>query len=83
MCVCFGASQVVLVVKNPPADARDVREVGSIPRSGWSPGEGHGDLLQYSCLGNPMDRESWQATIHWVSESDMTEAAQHTRMLMF
>ena len=50
------ASQVVLVVKNPPANAGDVRDVGSIPGWGRSPGEGHGNPLQYSCLENPMDR---------------------------
>ena len=51
----YGVSQVALVVKNPPANA-DVREVGSIPRSGRSPGGGHGNPLQYSCLENRMDR---------------------------
>ena len=50
------ASQVVLVVKNPPANAGDVRDVGLIPGWGRSPGEGHGNPLQYSCLENPMDR---------------------------
>ena len=49
-------SQVALVVKNPPANARDVRDVGSIPGLGRSPRGGHGNLLQYSCLENPMDR---------------------------
>ena len=49
------ASQVALVVKNPPANAGDARDVGSIPGSGRSPGGGHGNLLQYSCLENPMD----------------------------
>ena len=52
----FGTSQVVLVVKNPPANAGDVRDLGSIPESGRSPGEGNGNPLQYSCLENPMDR---------------------------
>ena len=61
--------QVVRVVKNPPANARDVRDLGSIPGLGRSPGEGH-DLpvpLQYSCLENPMDRGAWQATVHGVA----------------
>ena len=49
-------SQVALVVKNPPANARDVRDVGSIPGLGRSTGGGHVHPLQYSCLGNPMDR---------------------------
>ena len=52
------ASQVVLMVKNPPANAGDVREAGLIPGWGRSPGEGHGNPLQYPCLENPMDREA-------------------------
>ena len=63
------ASQVALVVKNPPANAGDVRDVGSIPGSGRSPGEGNGNLLQYSCLENTMDRGAWQATVHGVTKS--------------
>ena len=63
------ASQVVLMVKNPPADAGDVRDASSIPGSGRSPGEGHSNPLQYSCLENPMDREAWQATVHGVAKS--------------
>jgi len=55
-----GASQVALVVKNPLANAGDIREVCSIPGLGRSPGEGHGNPLQYSCLENPMDREAWR-----------------------
>ena len=50
------------VVKNLPADAGDVRDVGSIPGSDRSPGGRHGDPLQYSCLENPMDKGAWQAT---------------------
>ena len=49
-------SYVAQVVNNPPANAGDARDVGSIPGSGRSPGEGNGNLLQYSCLENPMDR---------------------------
>ena len=67
------ACQVALVVKNPPATSGDIRDMGSIPESGRSPGGGHGNSLQYSCLKNPMDRGVWQATVHWVAESDMTE----------
>ena len=65
----FGASQVALVVKNPPADAGDVRDSGSVPGLGRSPGGGHGNPLQYSCLENPMDRGAWWATVHGVSKS--------------
>ena len=63
------ASQVVLVVKNPPTNAGDIRDVGSIPRSGRSVGEGHDNPLQYSHLGNPMDREAWWVIVHWVAQS--------------
>ena len=64
-----GACQVALVVKNLPANAGDVREVGSIPGLGRSPGGGHGHPLQYSCLENPVDRVTWQATVHSVPQS--------------
>ena len=70
------ASQVAQLVKNSPANAGDARDVGSIPGSGRSPGEGHGNPLQYSCLETPMERGGWQATVHWVAESDMTEHAR-------
>jgi len=56
------------VVRNPPAK---VGAAGSIPGMGRSSGEGNGNPLQYSCLGNPMDREAWQATVHGITkESD-------------
>ena len=58
------ASQLVLVLKNPPAKAEDVRDSGSIPGSGRSPAGGHGNPLPYSCLQNPMDGVAWQATVH-------------------
>ena len=58
------------MVKNPPADAGDV---GLIPGLGRSPGEGNGNPLQYSCLGNPIDKGAWPATVHRVAEElDMT-----------
>ena len=63
------ASQVALVVKNPSANAGDVRDLGLIPGSGRSPGGGHGNLLQYTCLENPMDRGAWRATVHGVTRS--------------
>ena len=62
------------VVKNLPISAGDARDVGSIPGSGRSPGGGHGNPLQYSCLENPMDRGAWRATIHGDhKELNMTE----------
>ena len=58
------------MVKNLSADEGDV---GSVPESGRSPGERNGNPFQYSCLGNPMNRGAWQARVHGVTESDMTE----------
>ena len=60
---------VAPVVKNPLANAGNVRNVGSIPGSGRSPGEGNGNPLQYSCLENLMDRGAWWATVHRVAKS--------------
>ena len=60
---------MALVIENPPANAGDMRDVGSIPGSGRSPGEGHGKPLQYSCLENPMDREAWYTRVHRVAMS--------------
>ena len=74
----YVGSQVALVVKNLPANAGDVRDLGSIPGLGRPPGEGHGNPLQYSCLENPKNRGAWQAMVHRVAESDMTEATQHS-----
>ena len=68
-------SQVALVVKNPPASAGDVRDVGLILGSGRSPGEGNGNPLQYSCLENPHGQRSPVGYSPWGhKESDMTEA---------
>ena len=64
----LGSSQVVLVVKNLPANTGDLRDAGSILGWGRSPGGGHGNPLQYSCLENPMDREPWQAMVHGVAK---------------
>ena len=57
------------VVKNPLDNAGNVREAGSIPGQGRSPGGGHGNLFQYSCLENPMDGGAWRATVHRVAKS--------------
>ena len=59
MCVTLCASQVLLVVRNPPASTGDARDAGSTPGLGRSPGEGNGNPLQYSCLENPRDRGAW------------------------
>ena len=59
----LGLSKTGSVVKNPPASARDTRDVGSVPGLGRSPGEGNGNPFQYSYLGNPMNRSSWQARV--------------------
>ena len=81
--VIIMASQVALVVKNPHANAEDTRDVGWIPGSGRSPGEGHGNPLQYSCLENLMDRGAWQAAV-WGGrkELDMTEDTWHIWLLL-
>ena len=57
------------MVKNPPANSGDARDVGSIPGLGKSPAGGHGNPLQYSCLENPIDRDGWWATVHGVTKS--------------
>ena len=60
---------MALVVKNAPANAQDIRDMGSVSGSGKSPGGGHGNTLQYSSLENPMDRGAWRATVHRVSKN--------------
>ena len=79
---------MALVVKNPPANAGDLRDMGPIPGSGRSPGGGRGNTLQYSCLGNPMDRGAWQATVHGVAKSRtrlkrLSMRAAHTHRSIF
>ena len=64
-----GTCQVVLVVKNPPANAGDIRNPGLIPELGTSPGVGNGNALQYSFLENSMARGAWLATVHGVTKS--------------
>ena len=66
------------MVKNLPDNTEDIRDVASIPGSGRSPGEGNGNLFQYSCLENSKDRRAWQATVHGVArESDMTKQPEN------
>ena len=65
----IGASQVALVIKNLPANAGDIRDKGSIPGLGRSPGGGNGNPFQYSCLENLMDRGAWWATVDRVAKS--------------
>ena len=60
---------MLLVVKNPPANAENVRALGLIPGLGRSPEGGHGNPLQYSCLENPMDRGAWWAIVHGIKKS--------------
>ena len=63
---------VLVVVRNPPANAGDVRDTGLIPASGRSPGGGPGNPLQYSCPENSMDRKAWKATVHGVTKSQLS-----------
>ena len=75
------ASQMVLVTKNPPASAGDIREVGLILGSERSPGKGNDNPLQYSCLENPMDRRSWLGCSTWGrKESDTTEGLNNNKV---
>ena len=64
---------MVLLLKNLPDNAGDIRGLSLIPGLGRSPGGGNDNSLQYSCLENPMDRGAWWTTVHGVAESDMTE----------
>ena len=73
------ASQAALVVKNPPANAGDIRDMGSIPGLGRSPGGEHGNPLQYSCLENPMRSGAWQTTVHGVTKGWTLLKRQHAR----
>ena len=73
------------MVKNPLASAGDIRDKGSIPGSGRSPGVGNGNPLQYSCLENSMDRGAWRAKVHGASESDTNDhsTAQRNSMMVW
>ena len=68
-CICILFCDIE--VKNKNASVGDIRDLGLIPGLGRSPGEGNGNPLQYSCLGNPMDRGAWQATVHEVAMSQI------------
>ena len=72
------------VVKNPSANARDVRDLGSIPGMGRSSRGRHGSLLQYWCLENPMDRGAWQAVIHGVSKNQilLNQLSMHAKVII-
>ena len=72
------ASQVVIVLKNMPTNARDLRDVGSIPESGRYPGGGNGNPLQYFRRENLMDSEAWQATNHRVAKGQI-QLKQHSQ----
>ena len=72
------ASQVIRMVKYPPANTGDIRDMGSIPGSERSSGEGHGNSLEFSSLENPMDRRAWLATVNGGHKGlDMPEATEH------
>ena len=79
LAICFykRASQVVLVAKILPANVGDIRDAGSIPGSGRTPGGGHGNLVQYSRLEDPMDRGTWWVTVHGVAKN-RTRLKRHT-----
>ena len=62
------------MVKNPPANAGDIRDMGLVPGLGRSPGGGNGNPLQYSYVEDPMDKGAWWAIVHSVAESDTSEA---------
>ena len=71
------------MVNNLPASAGDIRDLGSIPGWGRSPGGRHGNPLQYSCLENPMDRGAWRATIHRLtkSQTQLKQRSTHAQRL--
>ena len=75
------ACQVMLVIQNPPDNAGDARDLGSITGSGRSPGGGNGNPRQYTCLQNSMDRGAWWATDHEVTKSrtQLSNRAQYIK----
>ena len=76
----LGAAQAVHMVKNPSLSAGDIRDVGSVPGSGRSPGGGHGNPLQYYCLENPMERGAWWTAGHGIAESGTAEVTKYTHV---
>ena len=78
--ISIGASQLALVVKNPPANAGGIRDTGLIPGLGRFPGRENGNPLQYPCLENPKDRGDWWATVHRVLKSltQLSQPSTHT-----
>ena len=76
-------SQVALVVKNPPANAGDRKDMGLILALGRSREEGEGNTLQYSCLGNPMDRGAWWATVHSLASQGSNPGLPHCRQILY
>ena len=72
------------MIKNPPLNTGDIRDIGSVPALGRSPGRGHGNPLQYSYLENPTDRRAWRYIVHWVTKkSDTTEVTYHPYIHIF
>ena len=78
----YWAFQVVLMVKNPPANAGDARDMVLIPESERSPRVGNGHPLQYSWLGNPIDRGAWRATVHGIAKS-RTQLSKTTTIILY
>ena len=82
-CFEFWVSQVILVVKNLPISAGDLRDVCSVPGLGRSCGGGHSNPIQYSCLEDPMDRGTWLATVHRVTKRVRHDLAGVSLLLFF
>ena len=81
----YWAFQLALVIKNSPANAGNVRDAGSIPGPGNSPGGEHVNPLQCSCLENPTVRGAWWAAVHWVAQNQTTlkRLSMHTLYVLY